>query len=119
MNEMLKIDACNIENNFFDDELIIVDCILDNKYHTKTMINLDCIEYAFIDINVAHEVCKFLNIEFLKLNKSRELKEFDERKNKNVIHAIYSSMIIEDHTKSSTFLMIIKFDQHSIILDKS
>ena len=116
---MLKIDACNIEDNLFDDASIIVDCILNNKYHIKTMINLDCIEYVFIDINVAHEVCKFLNIEFLKLNKSRELKEFDERRNKDVIHAVYSSMIIENHTKSSTSFMIIKLDQHSIILNKS
>ncbi len=83
------------------------------------MINNDCIDYFFIDINIAHKMCESLNINSLKLNKSREVKKYDERRSKNIIHAIYSFMIIQDHTKSFISMMIIKFDQHSIILKKS
>jgi hypothetical protein len=83
------------------------------------MINNDCTDYSFIDINIAHQVCEALKISSLKLKKSRELKSYDERRSKNSTHVIYSSMTIEDHTQSSTFMMIIKLNQHLIILKKS
>jgi hypothetical protein len=119
--KMLKIDVFNFEDNLFDDKSIIVECILklDNEYIIKTMINNDCTDYFFIDTDIAREVCEVLKINLLKLNKSREVKNYDERRNKNITHVIYSSMIIQNHTKSCTFMMITKLDQHSIILKKS
>jgi hypothetical protein len=58
INEMkiMKIDVYKFEDNFFDDASIIVDCTLnfENEYKIRTMINNDCIEYFFIDINIAH-----------------------------------------------------------------
>jgi NMD protein affecting ribosome stability and mRNA decay len=92
----MKIDVCNFENNFFDDKSIIVKCTLNfkNEYKIKAMINNDCIDYFFIDINIAHKICESLNINSLKLNKSRKIKKYDERKNKNIIHVIYSFVII-------------------------
>ncbi len=119
----MKIDTCKFEDNLFDNTSIIVDCTLnhenENQYQIKAMINNDCIEYLFIDINIAHKVCESLRISFLKLNKSREVKEYDERRDKDITHVIYSLMTIQDHTKSFTSMMIIKLDQHSIILRKS
>ncbi len=119
--KILKIDVFNFEDSLFDDKSIIVECILklDNEYIIKTMINNDCTNYSFIDIDIAHKVCEVLRINLLKLNKSREVKNYDERRNKNIIHVIYSSMTIQHHTESSTFMMIVKLDQHSIILEKS
>jgi hypothetical protein len=115
---VLKIKTCNFENTLFDDKSMIVNCILENEYKTRAIINNDCIDYSFIDIDVAHQVCEVLRISFLKLNKSREVKNYDEKKNKKIIHVIYSFMIIQNHTKNSTFMMIIKLNQHLIILDK-
>jgi hypothetical protein len=119
--KILKIDVFNFEDSFFDDKSIIVECILelDNEYNIKAMIDNDCIDYSFIDIDIAHRVCEVLNISSSKLNKSREVKKYDERRNKNIIHVIYSFMTIQDHTKNSIFMMIIKLDQHFIILKKS
>jgi hypothetical protein len=116
---MLKIEACNFENTSFDDKSIIVNCILKSEYKTRAMIDNDCINYSFIDIDVAHQVCEVLKINSLKLNKLREVKNYDERKDKNIIHIIYSFMIIQNHTKNSIFMMIIKLNQHLIILNKS
>ncbi len=94
----MKIDACKFENNFFDDKSIIVNCILnldnDSEYKIKAMIDNECIDDSFIDIDIAHKICERLRIVFLKLNKSREIKDYDERKDKNIIHVIYSLMII-------------------------
>jgi hypothetical protein len=119
--DVLKIDVFNFEDNLFDDKSIIVECILelDSEYIIKAMIDNDCTDYSFIDTDVAQRVCEALEISLLKLNKSREVKKYDERRNKNITHVIYSLMIIQNYTKSSTFMMIIKLDQHSIILENS
>jgi hypothetical protein len=116
---VLKIEACNFEDILFDDKSIIVNCILESEYKTRAMIDNDCTDYSFIDIDVAHQVCEILRISSLKLNKSREVKNYDERKNKDITHVIYSFMIIQNHIESFTSMMIIKLDQHSIILEKS
>jgi hypothetical protein len=116
---VLKIEACNFENILFDDKSVIVNCILENEYKTRAMIDNDCTDYSFIDTDVAHQVCEVLRISPLKLNKPREVKDYDERRNKDITHVIYSSMIIQNHTKSSISMMITTLDQHSIILDKS
>ncbi len=121
--KMLKIDVFNFEDNLFDDKSIIVNCTLnldnDSEYKIKAMIDNECIDYSFIDIDIAHKVCERLKIVSLKLNKSREVKNYDERRDKNITHVIYSFMIIQNHIESSISMMIIKFDQHSIILEKS
>jgi hypothetical protein len=120
-HDVLEIDVFNFEDALFDDKSIIVECILelDNEYIIRTMIDNDCTDYSFIDIDIAQKVCDSLSINLLKLNKSREVKSYDERRNKDIIHVIYSFMTIQDHTKSSILMMIIKLDQHLIILKKS
>jgi hypothetical protein len=117
----MKIDVCNFEDTLFDDKSIIVDYILDlkNEYKIKAMIDNECIDYLFIDIDIAHKVCELLRIESLQLNKSREVKNYDERRDKNITHVIYSFMTIQNHTENCISMMIIKLDQHSIVLEKS
>jgi hypothetical protein len=65
--KIMKIDVCNFEDIFFDDKSIIVDYFLNfkNEYKIKAIINNECIDYSFIDIDIAHKVCKLLRIEFL------------------------------------------------------
>jgi GTPase involved in cell partitioning and DNA repair len=121
--KILEIDVFNFEDSLFDDKSVIVNCTLDldndSEYKIKAMIDNECIDYSFIDTNIAHKVCEQLEIASLKLNKSREMKRYDERRNKDITHVIYSFMTIQDHTKSSISMMIFKLDQHSIILEKS
>jgi hypothetical protein len=94
----MKIDVCNYEDNLFDDKSIIVNCTLDldndNEYKIRAMIDNDCIDYSFIDINIAYKMCELMSIASLKLNKSREVKNYDDKRDKNITHVIYSSMII-------------------------
>jgi NMD protein affecting ribosome stability and mRNA decay len=110
----MKIDACNYKNNFFDDKSIIVNCTLnldnDSEYKIKIMIDNDCIDYSFIDINIAHKMCKLLSIASLKLNKSREVKNYDDKRSKDIIYVIYSFMIIQNHIESFISMIIIKLD---------
>jgi hypothetical protein len=110
--KIMKIDVCNFEDTLFDDKSIIVDCIFDLKdeYKTKAMIDNECIDYSFIDIDIAHKVCELLRIESLQMNKSREVKDYDERRNKNIIHVIYSFMIIQNHRESCIIIEILNDD---------
>jgi hypothetical protein len=121
--KIVKIDACNYEDNLFDDKSIIVNCTLnldnDSEYKIRVMIDNDCIDYSFIDINIAHKMYELLSIALLKLNKSREVKNYDDKRNEDITHVIYSSMIIQNHIESSILMMIIKLNQHFIILKKS
>jgi hypothetical protein len=60
--KIMKIEACKFEDKFFDDTLIIIDCILnlENEYKIEIIINNDCINYFFIDIVIAQKVCDSL-----------------------------------------------------------
>jgi hypothetical protein len=115
-----KIDVFIFEDSFFDDKSIIVECTLklNNEYIIKAMIDNDCTDYSFIDIDIARQVCDSLSINLLKLNKFREVKNYDKKRSKNITHVIYSLMIIQNHIKNSISMMIIKLDQHLIILSK-
>jgi hypothetical protein len=75
---VLKIEACNFEDILFDDKSVIMNCISESEYKTRAMIDNDCIDYSFIDTDVAHQVCEVLRISFLKLNIFREVKDYDE-----------------------------------------
>ncbi len=99
--KIVKIEACRFENSLFDDASIIVDCILnlynDSEYKIKAMIDNDCIDYSFIDIVIAQKVCDFLEINSLKLNKLREVKDYDERRDKRH-HSRH--LFTHDHSES-------------------
>jgi hypothetical protein len=64
--KVLKIDVFNFEDSLFDDKSSIVECTLelDNEYIIKTMINNDCTDYSFIDIDIAQQICEALEISF-------------------------------------------------------
>ncbi len=83
------------------------------------MININVIEYAFIDESIAQSLCEILKIESVQLIKKRLVKVYDERKDQVIIHVIYSKMIIQEHTKNLIFMLIIKFEQQTLIFEKS
>lgn len=116
--EMLLLSASNIEDNLFDDGPVIERCILGNRYHTRAMIDSGRTAYSFIDTKIAHDVCDALRMSFVELLKLRQVKGYDGRMDESITHAIYPSMVIRDHTESSTPLLIIRFGQHAVILDK-
>jgi hypothetical protein len=83
------------------------------------MIDIDVIEYAFVDESIAQSFCEVLKIESVQLIKKRLIRTYDERKDQIIIHVIYSRMIIQKHIESFIFMLIIKLRQQTLILDKS
>ena len=68
--------------DFFIKRFLIINCTLsfnDNKHKLKILININAIDYAFIDKKIAQFVCNMLNIKFVFLLKSKLLIEFDKR----------------------------------------
>jgi hypothetical protein len=109
---ILMMTSCNLEDNLFDEDSIIKSCILDdeNSYLVRAMIDNDCTEYSFVNSTIVRRICETLKIHSVKLNKSRKIKEYDERMRELIIHVIYSRMIIRDYFESSIFLLITKID---------
>jgi hypothetical protein len=66
------------------------------------MIDIDVIEYAFIDESVAQSLCEALRIKSVQLIKKRLVRIYDERKDQIITHVIYSKMIIQKHIESLT-----------------
>jgi hypothetical protein len=102
--------SCNLKNDFFNKDLVIESCILDdeNQYLVKAMINNDCTDYSFVNNIIVRKICETLNISSIKLNKSRKMKDYDERMSELITHAIYFRMIIRNHVESFISLLIIK-----------
>ncbi len=98
---------------------MLINCVLRDKIFIITMIDIDVIEYAFIDESVAQSLCETLKIESVQLIKKRLVRVYDERKDQVITHVIYSKMIIQEHTKSLIFMLIIRLEQQILILEKS
>jgi hypothetical protein len=108
-----------MKNDLFDETSVLINCVLRNKIFIIAMINIDVIEYAFIDESIAQSLCEILKIESDQLLKKRLIRAYDERKDQVIIHVIYSKMIIQRHIESFASMLIIKLDQQILILDKS
>ena len=115
---VLMMSSCNLKNDLFDKDSIIENCILDNQYLVKAMIDSDCTDYSFINEFIVRSICKTLKITLVKLLKSRKIKKYDERMSESITYVIYSRMIIREHTESIISMLIIKLEQHDVILEK-
>ncbi len=114
----LIISSFLMKNNLFDETFVLINCVLKNKIFIITMINIDVTIYAFIDESIAQSLCEILKIESVQLIKKRLIKVYDERKNQVIIYVIHSKMIIQEHTKSFIFMLIIRLEQQTLILEK-
>ncbi len=90
----LIISSFLMKNDLFDKSSVLINYVLKDKIFIITMINIDVIEYAFIDESIAQSFCEILKIESIQLLKKRLIKAYDERKNQVIIYFIYSKMII-------------------------
>ena len=81
--------------------------------------NIDCIDYSFIDQNLTQIICDRFEMIFIFFFKFRNVRKFDD----NVFfyfitHVLYFIFIVQNHIELIIFMLIISFDQHQIILNK-
>ena len=100
IDECLKIFFIHDDNMFdsFMKRFSIINRTLsfnDNKHKLKILINIDAIDYAFIDKEIAQFVDNTLNIKFVSLLKSKFFIKFDDCHVSLIIHIIYFKLTIK------------------------
>ena len=81
------------------------------------LLDIDVIDYVFINKKIAYLVCQKLNIVFIRLLHSRYIRYFNEKNVKSIIHVIYLTLTMQNHKKITIFLFIIKINEHFLILN--
>ncbi len=110
-------------DDFFASKSLTTECVLSSNeisYSLKSLIDIEAADYSFIDELIAQNVYNHLQIEFLSLIKLKSIRKFDDHYAKKLItHAIYLNLTVQDHMKCFVFMLIIRLDQHQIILEKT
>ena len=112
----------SFELNSFVKSSFVHDCTLFSFFkqlHVKTLLNIDAIDYSFIDENIARIVCDKFDIKLVALQKFKSLKDFNDRMIESITHVIYFNFTLQNHIESLASMLIIKLKNHQLILDKS
>jgi len=112
-----------MSNDFFASESLTTECVLSSNkisYSLKSLIDIEAADYSFIDEVITQIVCDQLQIKLLTLIKAKSIQEFDDHYAKKlIIHVIYLNLIVQDHTIDTAFMLIIRLNQHQMILEKT
>ena len=81
------------------------------------LLDIDVINYVFINKKIARFVCQKLNIVFIRFLYSRYIRYFNEKNIKSIIYVIYSTLTMQNYKKITIFLFIIKINEHFLILN--
>jgi len=72
----------------------------------------------FINDSLISELCECFDIQSISLFKSKSICSYDEIfDRKSITHALYISIIIQEHKNEMMSLLITHLDQHKIIID--
>ena len=81
------------------------------------LLDIDVIDYVFINEKIAYFVCQKLNIVFIRLLYFCYIRCFNEKNIKSIIYVIYLTLTMQNHKKITIFLFIIKINEHFLILN--
>ncbi len=123
MKNVLISSTISMSNDFFASESLTTECVLSSNeisYSLKSLIDIKAADYSFIDEVIAQIVCDQLQIKSLTLIKAKSIREFDDYYAKKFItHVIYLNLTVQDHTIDTASMLIIRLDQHQMILEKT
>jgi len=123
MKDVLISSTTSSSDDFFAPESLTTECVLSSNeisYSLKSLIDTEAADYSFIDELTAQNVCDHLQIESLPLIKLKPIRGFDDHYAKKlIIHAIYPNLTVQDHMKRFASMLIIRLDQHQMILGKT
>ncbi len=123
MKDVLISSTMSMSNDSFVSKSLTIECVLSSNeisYSLKSLIDIEAVDYSFIDEVIAQIVCDQLQIESLTLIKAKSIREFDDHYAKKLItHVIYSNMTVQDHTIDTASMLITRLNQHQMILEKT
>ncbi len=123
MKDVLISSTMSMSNDYFVSKSLTIECVLSSNeisYSLKSLIDIEAVDYSFIDEVIAQIVCDQLQIESLTLIKAKSIREFDDHYAKKLItHVIYSNLTVQDHTIDTASMLITRLNQHQMILEKT
>jgi len=123
MKDVLISLTMSSSDNFFALKSLTTECVLSSNeinYSLKSLINIEAVNYSFINELIAQNVYDHLQIESLSLIKLKSIRKFNDYYAKKLItHAVYLNLTVQDHMKRFVFMLITWLDQHQMILEKT
>jgi len=123
MKDVLISSIMSMSDDSFASESLTTECVLSNNeisYSLKSLIDIEAADYLFINEVIVQIVCDQLQIELLTLIKAKSIREFNDHYAKKLItHVTYLNLTVQDHTIDTASMLIIRLDQHQIILEKT
>jgi len=120
-NDILIFCFISMSDNSFDFKLFTVNVILSSLekiFRSFALINTEVIDMTFIDKSLMSELCERFDIQSISLSKSKLIQLYDETSDwKLITHALYTSIMIQEHKNEIMFLLITHLDQHKIIIE--
>ncbi len=110
-----------MSDNLFDFKLFTVDVILNSLekiFRFFALINTEVTDMTFIDESLMSKLCECFDIQLISLSKSKLIQLYDETSDwKSITHALYTSIMIQEHKNEMMLLLITCLDQHKIIIE--
>ena len=110
----------SLSDDLFTKKALIVPCTLENRGEIQTcsLLDTNATGIAFIDKEIARNVCHALKILFIPLAKPKLLKKFNRKLAWPITYAIYPMLTVQSHFELLTPMLVISLGQHFIILGK-
>jgi len=110
-----------MSDDSFDFKSFTVDVILNSLekiFRSFALIDTKVTDMTFIDESLMSELCECFDIQSISLSKSKSIRSYDETSDwKLITHALYTSIMIQEHKNEMMFLLITRLDQHKIIFE--
>ncbi len=110
-----------MSDDSFDFKSFTVDVILSSLekiFRSLALIDTKVIDMTFIDESLMSELCERFDIQSILLSKSKLIQSYDETSDQKLItHALYTSIMIQEHKNEIMSLLIICLNQHKIIIE--
>ncbi len=99
-----------MSDDSFNFKSFIVDVILSSLekiFRFLTLIDTKATDITFIDESLMSELCERFDIQSISLSKSKLIQLYDEISDwKLITHALYTSIMIQEHKNEMMFLLI-------------
>ncbi len=110
-----------MSDDSFDFKSFTVDVILNSLekiFRSFALIDMRITDMTFIDESLMSKLCERFDIQSISLSKSKSIQLYDEIFDRKLItHALYTSIMIQEHKNEMMSLLITCLDQHKIIIE--
>jgi len=113
-SDILVFCFISMPDDSFDFKSFTVDVILNSLekiFKSFALIDTKVTDMTFIDESLMSELCERFDIQSISLSKSKLIESYDEISDRKLItHALYTSIMIQEHKNEMMSLLITRLD---------